>query len=1427
MNTDNDNLLDDLALLVDGDPEALERHADALADSDDARDLLFEASRAAEAAAEAGADYMPPTDLEARLMAALDARTASTDEAGVAVSVAVTAEAASTDGAPTTPAANPDPTSPDAVAQPAASEAQQRRETSSTQSSSSKGSSSKSSSGGNVIKLFALAMGGLGVAAAAALAITVGMNLNEGGGDLVESMADGALTARIDRISRATDDTQSSGVVIIDGEGIERAAAAGETLASGATVRTDERTRLVLALSDGSELVLNRDTELTLEASAPRTVRLKQGELLADIAHLETAPHAFFDTPSGQVEVLGTKFVLSASEDSTSVRVTRGTVRAHGAGGAADVKTGEEGILRQGAAASVGPASNLAESVAWSELGHAVDDDVPIAGLGELRAHRPGEREEQERPLNLAHHKVTVRVVGNVARTEIEETFRNDSGDVLEGVYRFPMPPNARIASLSLEVDGRWEEGAFVPRERASKIWRGVIRNATPERRRQRQEEFIWVPGPWRDPALLEWQRGGRFELRIFPIPAHGERRVRLSYEQTIAPHGEGRRYTYPLAHAADESTRVGRFEVDVRVAGADERTEVKARGYEMSSAPDGNSTRLRYTAENFQPSGDLVIDYELPNGEAEMRYWTFRGQATAPPAADSREGDPDIVREQRALHEDTRPYVVFALRPEVPAWTTATSREYVLVVDSSQSMVGERYDRSVALVEGLVAEMDRRDRFRLLACDVGCEHMLDAAEVPSATSAAATREWLEKIRPAGASHVAGNLREAAQVSTGAGDRAVRVVYIGDGMGSIGHRRASSIAAEVAELTGDGRTFTTVGIGADADTVALASIARSGGGHYIPYVPGQRAASAALAVLETTYGASVEKPEVVLPAGLADAAPTRLPTIRNGQEVLVVARMTGDEISGEVELRGSVGGRPFSDRYPVTLTASTAAGNAFVPRMWASQTIESLEAAGRGEDTAKIVALSRGFGVMSRETSLLVLESEAMFRAFGVDRQRPTLQWTGEEDMEVGLSTGLDSLAASLAGGAGTLGHGGGRGRGYGTGSLGGLAGADVSGRSAAGETRRRARNARPARVRQPSRRAPRADEPMDDVAMEPGPSVTATAQPRGAEQEAARPATRRPPARPPGRRGGRWMRKVWFREGHIERRDAARERDVASVRAAETALAGSPDSRDKHRDLVRALSRAGDLGRAEEVVEAWIERDRLDPEALTYLADVVGRQGRRTEAVRLLSGIVDLSPDNVTLQRRLANAYDRAGKAERACAHRVALAEIRRSDAEVIAAAVQCERALGRSAAAERLLTMVREADTRAEVETIAGRPSSPERVRGDLLLDATWTGSSDVDLTLVTPQGTRLSWLGGRTNVVGDNAGRVGRERLGLRRAARGTYYIEVSRVDPEDASPVRGEIRVRALDGRRTLRFDLTGTRQMVGQVQVVRRWRMENR
>jgi hypothetical protein len=311
----------------------------------------------------------------------------------------------------------------------------------------------------------------------------------------------------------------------------------------------------------------------------------------------------------------------------------------------------------------------------------------------------------------------------------------------------------------------------------------------------------------------------------------------------------------------------------------------------------------------------------------------------------------------------------------------------------------------------------------------------------------------------------------------------------------------------------------------------------------------------------------------------------------------------------------------------------------------------------------------------------------------------------------------------------------------------------------------------------------------------------------------------------PPPRRGGQWMRREWFSVGTITEGGGASRAEMRRVEAAESALAESPDSRDRHRALSRALSRARELDRARTVIEAWIARDQLDPEALTALADAIGRSGDRARALRLLLGTVDLRPDDTMLHERLARAFERTDERKRACAHRISLAEIRPDDVDAVAAAVRCERALARDAAASRLLADVEPETRRAEVERRASEAPEPERARGAITLEATWTGETDLDLTLVAPDGARLSFMGGTRGVVGTDASAIGRESLGLLRARSGSYLVEIARTDPADTVPASGTIRVQVAGERRTLPFRLDAeTHVVVARADVERRQRI---
>ena len=1429
MRTAHDDVMDDLAALVAGDADAIARHAEHLASCDACRDARHEATQLADRLADAGADYVPGSELVDQVMATLDAMPADAkpaeakpaDATPAPIRAAAThADATPADAKPAevkpadaTPApiradaTHADTTPADATpadATPAPIRAERPADAR-------PADASPADAKPAPIRDLATVRGTrrLWIAAGAAAALAAGVVgvalIKRGGGETLQAQgAGGGPIGKVATISRAAAD-QGDGIMIKDSGGW-RPLRAAEMLPRGAELRTDERTRTALELADGSRLVLDHRTHVIFDAREPRRIELVAGRIAADVAHVENR-QASIATPSGRIDVVGTRFSVTAADQLTAVQVVRGSVVLTAMDGNHDeVRAGEEGLIENGKL-SVSATPELVKELAWSELAQPAKqtDQDTTAGLGALRAYKPGDKRDKDWKLALASHEVKVRISGPVARTEITETFRNDSDTTLEGVYQFPLPADAQIDSLALDMKdepGGFIHGAFVDKDRAQKIWRGVIDKATPKHIRRDpliQQEIVWVPGPWKDPALLDWKRGGRFELRIFPIPRHGTRTIKLAYTQVVTPRGPHREYVYPLPHSSDGSTVADTFKVDVEVRGARPGT-VRAAGYQLAADParsDVNALTLEQGG--FVPRGDLVVDYR-PDGDAELRAWTFAGGAAAGPddklATKKHVGiDPKVVEAQKVVAADARPTAVLALAPTLPRWRESKPRDFMIVVDGSQSMVGERFTRASELATALVGDMDRRDRFDVMVCDSECRSFGDL-RAPSMSAAGELKSWLAGQTPAGASDVVAALR-AGHARLTAAQREKWVLYVGDGFASTGFRRVADVEHAIAATTADVHV-TTIGIGSDADSALLAAAARGGGGSYLAWLPGQSVGTAAMAALESTYGTSLRDATVELPAGLTEVAAaggapgetttmTTLPTLRAGGEVLIAARIMG-EVSGDVVLRGKVAGQKFEQRYPLKLAVSTASGNGFVPRLWASLAIDQLERAGKGEDRARIVALSQGYGVMSRETSLLVLESQAMFDAFGVDRSSPAATWTGEEE--------LDEVASS-----GTI---------------------QVPADNAPAKTASRA--SAPAA-------APGADFGKGGMTLDRGDDGASVGTGRGGGGTAAGTLTGglieaekrdEPRSMPRPNMGGRrmviQMKRVWTRQAALGTFDGVSPNITKAIADAQDALVANPDSREKHRALVQALSYAGQLEQARDVAKRWLERDQLDPQALGYIADLLGREGKRELALRTLAGLVDLAPDRAVLHERMINAYERAGRLAQACSHRVALVGLTAKEAAKRAgAAARCLRALGRADDAALVMASLVDDKTRTAAEKLATVAPVEPRIAGDLVIDGTWNGAADLDISLVAPDGSRVSWMGGRKDVTVADSTAHDREQLSVRRLRKGNYLIEISRGEPA-ASTVRGTLDVRVLGQKRSLPFELTGEHTVVGRIGV---------
>ena len=115
----------------------------------------------------------------------------------------------------------------------------------------------------------------------------------------------------------------------------------------------------------------------------------------------------------------------------------------------------------------------------------------------------------------LVATEVTIDVGGIIARSNVRQTFVNPTDQWLEGIYVFPLPENASVDRLEMEVGGRTILGVIKEREAA--------RQSYEEAREQGQRA-----------ALLESERPNVFTSSVANIAPGASIAITFEYQQKL-----------------------------------------------------------------------------------------------------------------------------------------------------------------------------------------------------------------------------------------------------------------------------------------------------------------------------------------------------------------------------------------------------------------------------------------------------------------------------------------------------------------------------------------------------------------------------------------------------------------------------------------------------------------------------------------------------------------------------------------------------------------------------------------------------------------------------------------------------------------------------------------------------------------------------
>lgn len=1230
----------------------------------------------------------------------------------------------------------------------------------------------------------------------------------------------------------------------------------GGRLQKGQVLETPKGTLAELRLPGGIRVRMNEDTALTLPGpdAAARLV-LARGEVV-----VLTEPGA-----TAELAVAAGDEVLTLARGEAQVRNAGATRRFAVVSGTASLQAPSRS-LTLGSGESIDaplpeertrrPELSLAplEETGWSrtfETAARMVEEAP-AGVGSLTARRPGSDREQQR-LRLTDETVTVNIAGRIAHTEIEQAFFNDRPAVLEGIYRFPLPGDGSISGLSLLVGNRWMEGEIVEKTRGREIFAAIVDATIP-----------------RDPALLEWERGNQFKLRVFPIPGRGDRRVRLAYTQVLPVAGQTLRYRFPLAGSGAGGTEIDRFEFKVTVDGQQldqaQLADIETPMMELDRKLEGGRIVLAATRTGFVPTADIGID--IPLGDEEARVHT----ATH-------------------LDRDGQAYFMVSMRPELELPRPEGPTSYAFVLDRSHSTSPELWTTARGMVEALSTSMEPDDRFAVLACDTACDQAPGGLLAPQPGDLDEVQRFLDRQDLAGASDIGGMLVSAAETLERSGAPGERViVYLGDGTPSSGELAADRLAEHVAAPLRGARVMA-VALGSRSDLTTLGAIVQRTGGDILRADPRDDKQQLVRELRLRARVPMATDVELDLPDGMVAVHRHGTAGLRPGDTLVLLgklARPVHDEVV--VRARGPEG--PVEARFRVDLEAdrSSPVDHRHLPRTWAQAEIAHLTQTRGAAAQAEIIALSKHYTVMSRHTSLIVLENDAMYREFNVVRAaKNTDTWDGslpttttetttkhaeskpeesaaqagviatpvEEAPEAEKSRDQPAPAPAAAepspdpgpivggvpGGAAGGGELGNASRGRGASSPDDVFGLDAPAEPPAADRR--------------TREEEDADDKLADVDAgdgdegfelgEAGGTKTGGSTASGAASEkkdvakakktpsAPKPTSRpAPPSDPwgddigggggwggphpggmPGKGWGGWHRPP----PQLKTRPVASPdtKALARVEALRFAVTADPTQRTAHGNLVRAALRAGHP-QSLELARAWAEVDPDHPAALMSLADAMAADGDPM-ALRAYESVLEVQPFSERQHAELARAYESKGDLVRACSHRRAVVSIAPQEG---GNHVELARCLAREGRATEALDVVDDGKRRATTGSrellaagseLAARAVAPAAFdlhgRAELDLDLTWSGEGDLELAVVDTKGRRLSGLRPEGKVrVREGSGR---EQLTLKKVSK-SVFIEVtrpasSRAVEGERGPVRGELTVKTPHGTKRIPVSVT--------------------
>ena len=570
---------------------------------------------------------------------------------------------------------------------------------------------------------------------------------------------------------------------------------------------------------------------------------------------------------------------------------------------------------------------------------------------------------ERPRPVNLPRSlpvksiTIDTKITAQVATTHVEQVFRNDTDATLEGTYFFPIPDSASVAEFALWNGDQRLVGEVRSRDEARRIYDEIVRRQ-------------------RDPGLLEYAGLNLFQASIFPIPPHSDKKLELTYTQVLKAEGGTVGYRYPLGTGRNVVPSIGTVSGRVEIEGREAVRNIYSPSHEIEVTRKGDrAARVSFESKAGQAPQDFQLFYTLSDADFGMTLLTYR-------------------------EPGKQGYFLLTISPkDEVAEAEYAAKDIVFVLDTSGSMADEgKMEKARAALLFGVRSLRSEDRFNVINF-AGEEHLMSSELVQADTAGKARGvDFINQLRPVGGTNINGALTAALKMFE-QGDRPRLVVFVTDGLPTVGETNIDRIVENARRERVAGTRLFTFGVGYDVNTALLDKLAADNGG-VAEYVEPKED----LEVKVSNFFTKINHPvltNLALDMGGVQTDliyPRAMPDLFRGSQITLIGRYRNeyDVRNTVLRLTGRTGSRERTFTYENVNFPMTEDGNDFLPRIWATRRVgwlmEQIRTNGEQKElTDEIVDLGTRYGIVTPYTSYLAVEPGAVAETVTVTRDQSSV----------------------------------------------------------------------------------------------------------------------------------------------------------------------------------------------------------------------------------------------------------------------------------------------------------------------------------------------------------------------------------------------------------------------------------------------------